>query len=106
MKLADPSLLKTQCLINGRWLGLGVDPVHNPATAEELARVPNFGTQETIQAIEAAGEAFTSWSKKTGKQRAATLRQWFDLIIANQEDFKIQTRIQQNRRIEHVVKEL
>jgi succinate-semialdehyde dehydrogenase/glutarate-semialdehyde dehydrogenase len=89
MKLADPSLLKTQCLINGRWLGLGVDPVHNPATAEELGRVPNFGTQETIQAIEAAGEAFTSWSKKTGKHRAATLRKWFDLIIANQEDLAV-----------------
>jgi succinate-semialdehyde dehydrogenase/glutarate-semialdehyde dehydrogenase len=86
MKLVDPSLLKTQCLINGRWLGLGADPVHNPATGEELARVPNFGAKETVLAIEAAGEAFKLWSKKTGKERAAVLRKWFDLIMASKED--------------------
>jgi succinate-semialdehyde dehydrogenase / glutarate-semialdehyde dehydrogenase len=89
MKLADPTLLKTQCLINGRWLGMGSDPVRNPATGEELARVPNFGAKETTDAIAAAGEAFKPWSKKTGKERAAILRKWFDLILAHKEDLAV-----------------
>ena len=33
MKLADPALLKSQCLIDGAWVGEGVDPstIRRPA---------------------------------------------------------------------------
>ena len=27
MKLADPSLLKDKCLVDGKWVGEGVDPI-------------------------------------------------------------------------------
>ena len=89
MKLNDPTLLKSQSLINGRWLGLGTVPVTNPATGEEITRVPGFGAEETKQAIEHAGAAFKLWSKKTGKERSAILRKGFDLIIANKEDIAL-----------------
>jgi succinate-semialdehyde dehydrogenase/glutarate-semialdehyde dehydrogenase len=47
---------------------------------------------ETARAIEAARVAMISWRKLTAKQRAVTLRHWFDLIMANQDDLgKIMT---------------
>ena len=54
MQLKDSSLLKDQCYIAGEWTGKPVTPVTNPATGEELAKVPDLGADETRRAIEAA----------------------------------------------------
>jgi succinate-semialdehyde dehydrogenase/glutarate-semialdehyde dehydrogenase len=89
MKLSDPSLLRSQCLIDGAWAGHGVDPIHNPADGAPIASVPRLGEKETIGAIEAAARAFPLWAKRTAKQRAAILRRWFDLIIANRDDIAL-----------------
>ena len=86
MHLADPSLLKSQCLIDGLWTGAGQTAVDNPATGETIAHVPHFGAAETTQAIEAASRAFKPWAKRTARERCNILRKWFDLIIANKED--------------------
>ena len=72
-----------QCLIKGHWVGDGVDPVVNPSTGEEIARVPRFGQPETVEAIHAAKVAFGPWSARIAKQRPALLRSWFDLVMAN-----------------------
>jgi succinate-semialdehyde dehydrogenase/glutarate-semialdehyde dehydrogenase len=73
------TLLKTQCFIDGQWVGKPEIAVTNPATGEEIAKVPRLGTAETKQAIDAAEKAFKSWSKLLAKERAAILRRWFDL---------------------------
>lgn len=39
----------------------------DPATEEELGTVPEMGLTETKQAIDAASQAFKSWSKTTAK---------------------------------------
>jgi succinate-semialdehyde dehydrogenase/glutarate-semialdehyde dehydrogenase len=89
MKLADPSLLKSQCLIDGGWVGDGVDPIHNPATGALIAKVPRLGHTETVRSIEAASRAFDPWAKTLPKERARILRRWFDLIIANRDDIAL-----------------
>ncbi len=89
MKLADPTLLKSQCLIDGAWVGEGVDPIRNPATGALIAKVPRLGHAETVLAIEAADKAFGPWAKTLPKERAGTLRRWFDLIIANRDDIAL-----------------
>jgi len=89
MKLADPSLLKSQCLVDGVWVGKGVDEIRNPATGALIASVPRFGFDETAQAIEAASRAFGPWAKKLPKERANILRRWFDLVVANREDIAL-----------------
>jgi succinate-semialdehyde dehydrogenase/glutarate-semialdehyde dehydrogenase len=86
LTLNDPTLLKSQCYVDGRWAGTGESPVDNPATGEELARVPDYGAAETTAAIEAAERAFKPWAGKLAKERSQILRKWFDLIMANQED--------------------
>jgi succinate-semialdehyde dehydrogenase / glutarate-semialdehyde dehydrogenase len=86
LSLKDPSLLKSQCYVNGQWIGMGVDAIDNPATGDVLAKVPSMGTREATDAVNAADAAFKPWSKKLAKERSAILRKWFDLIMANQED--------------------
>ncbi len=86
MDLHDPSLVKEQCLIGGEWVGTPVSEVRNPANGKVLARVPDLGQTETKAAIEAAAHAFPEWSGRVAKERAAILRRWYDLQVANKED--------------------
>ncbi|MBJ6987773.1 NAD-dependent succinate-semialdehyde dehydrogenase [Devosia sp. MC521] len=84
--LSDPSLLVSKNLINGVFIGNEERAVTNPANGTFLAHVPNFGAAEATEAVEAASAAFHAWAARTAKDRAAILRRWFDLIIANRED--------------------
>jgi succinate-semialdehyde dehydrogenase/glutarate-semialdehyde dehydrogenase len=89
LKLSDASLLRTQNLIDGKWVDADdrrtLDVV-NPATREVIARVAAAGADETRRAIAAADCALRGWRARTAKERAAVLRRWFELVVANQED--------------------
>ena len=85
--LKDPSLLKTDALINGQWVaGNSRFDVHDPATGARLADVANLGPADAEAAIAAANAAWPAWRNKTGKERSLVLRKWFDLLMAHQED--------------------
>ena len=85
--LNDPTLLKTDALINGQWVaGTSRFDVNDPATGKKLADVANLGPADAEAAIAAANTAWGPWKAKTGKERSAVLRKWFDLLMANQED--------------------
>ncbi len=85
--LKDPSLLKTDGLINGEWVkGGGRFDVHDPATGLKLADVANLGPADAEKAITAANAAWAGWRNKTAKERSIVLRKWFDLLMANQDD--------------------
>jgi succinate-semialdehyde dehydrogenase/glutarate-semialdehyde dehydrogenase len=86
-QLKDPSLLKTDGLINGQWVaGAGRFDVFDPATGHRLADVANLGPQDAEAAIAAANAAWPAWRGKTAKERSIILRKWFDLLMANQDD--------------------
>ncbi|MFC0180889.1 NAD-dependent succinate-semialdehyde dehydrogenase [Thorsellia kenyensis] len=89
MTLNNPSLFKQQCLIDGKWQDASnqarID-VTNPATLEVIGSVPNMGKAETQAAIVSSKAAFDVWKTKTTKERSNLLRQWYNLIIENQED--------------------
>ena len=85
--LKDPSLLKTDALVNGQWIaGASRFAVHDPATGNKLADVANLTAADAEAAIAAANAAWPAWRGKTGKERSSILRKWFDLLMANQED--------------------
>jgi succinate-semialdehyde dehydrogenase/glutarate-semialdehyde dehydrogenase len=85
--LKDPKLFRTQCYVDGGWIGGSQDlSVRNPANGSVLGTVPKLGAEETRRAIDAAERAWPAWRAKTAKERAAILRKWFDLMMANQED--------------------
>jgi len=87
--LKDPKLFRQACYIDGAWVpaasGATIS-VDNPATGEVVGVVPRLGAAQTRQAIDAATRAFPAWRKKTAKDRAAVMRRWFELMMANQED--------------------
>lgn len=87
--LNDPSLIKSQAYIDGQWVDADSGEtlaVTNPATGDVVAQVAKCGTAETRRMIEAAEVAQKAWAKTTAKERASALRNWFNLMMENQED--------------------
>ena len=85
--LKDPSLLETRAYIGGRFVdGQGTFEVTNPARGDVIAHVADVDRAQTAGAIAQADAAQKDWAKWTGKERAAVLRKWFDLMIENQDD--------------------
>ncbi|MBB5467579.1 succinate-semialdehyde dehydrogenase/glutarate-semialdehyde dehydrogenase [Paraburkholderia sp. CI2] len=86
--LRHPGLLRERAYIDGQWRhaddGATLD-VYNPSTGELIANVPNMGAAEARAAIAAAHRAFPAWRATTAKERARLLRNWFELIMANQQ---------------------
>lgn len=83
------TLLKTQALIDGAWVGSPSLPVVDKASGEEIAKVPDLGAEEAREAIAAAQRAFPAWSKLLAKERAAILRHWYELIIEHAEELAL-----------------
>ena len=85
--LRDPTLLKTDALINGLWVaGSSRFEVLDPSNGHKLADVANLGDADALAAIDAAHAAWPLWRSKTAKERSILMRRWFDLLMANQED--------------------
>ena len=87
--LQDSRLFRQASYIDGAWVDStahGVIDVDNPATGDIIGTVPRLGKDETRRAIDAAARAFPAWRAKTAKERAAILRRWFELMMANQDD--------------------
>ncbi|MBS1818444.1 MAG: NAD-dependent succinate-semialdehyde dehydrogenase [Acidobacteria bacterium] len=90
--LQDRGLFRQQCYIDGQWRGAtsgGTIGVDDPATGAIIGTVPDAGVEDTREAIEAASAAWPAWRALTGKERAAVLRRWFDLIVQHQEDLAL-----------------
>lgn len=85
--LNDPTLLRTEGLIDGRWVDAGSRfAVTDPATGAELARVANLGADEATAAIAAAERAWPLWRRQTAKERAAVMMRWFRLLTEHADD--------------------
>jgi succinate-semialdehyde dehydrogenase/glutarate-semialdehyde dehydrogenase len=85
--LKDPTLFKTDALVNGQWLkGSSRFDVNDPSTGLKLADVANLGAKDAEAAIAAANAAWPAWRSKTGKERHAILLKWYQLLMANVED--------------------
>ena len=85
--LNDPSLLKTDALINGEWVASAARfDIFDPATGLKLASVSNLSASDATKAIAVAAASLKTWRLKTGKERHGILLKWFQLIMANQDD--------------------
>jgi len=87
--LNDPTLLTGKAYVAGEWIDApdgATFPVTNPARGDVLIEVADVGVDETKRAIEAARVAQKDWAAKTGKERAAVLRKWHDLMVENADD--------------------
>ncbi len=88
-KLKDPSLLKKQAFITGKWVGAKngrTFPVHNPSTGEVIVNVPDMEIEDLREAIDGAYEAQKAWAAKTAKERSVILKRWYQMMIDNADD--------------------
>ncbi|CAG9623233.1 CoA-acylating methylmalonate-semialdehyde dehydrogenase [Sutcliffiella rhizosphaerae] len=72
--------------INGKWVDANTDKyevVPNPATGEELAQTPISSKVDVDIAVQAAKEAFKTWSKTPVPKRARTLFKYQQLLTDN-----------------------
>ena len=89
MTLAGSGLLCRNCYMDGRWHAADDGrtlAVVDPAGGGILAEVPLLGADEAARAVAAAERAFPVWRAKTAKERATTLRRWYDAIVAHSDD--------------------
>jgi len=87
--LKDPSLLETRAFVAGDWVNADdgkTFAVTNPARGDVIAQVADLSRAEVARAIAAANTAMKDWAARTGKERAAVLRKWYDLMVENADD--------------------
>ena len=90
--LQDMSLLKTGCLVNGKWIEAKektTHPVINPATGELIAEITHLSPEEIPAIIEVSRIAQKKWASLSAKERSTILRRWFELIIENTDDLAL-----------------
>ncbi len=89
-RLSNKSLLISAALIGCDWVRAstsgGFFDVRNPSTGEVITSLPDMGVEETRRAIDVAYLAQKDWAARTGKERSAVLRKWYDLMVANVDD--------------------
>ncbi|MBV0882256.1 NAD-dependent succinate-semialdehyde dehydrogenase [Noviherbaspirillum sp. L7-7A] len=89
LNIDNPALLCSQSLINGEWRHAADGrrlAVTNPASGELIAEVPDCTPQDAQAAVDAAQKAFAVFRHGVAKERAALLKRWHGLVMANQED--------------------
>lgn len=84
--ISDPDLLRSHCFIAGEWTGSPAIAVNDPASGEQVGEVPSIDAAGTRAAIAAAEAALPAWRALTAGERSRTMRRWFDLLIAHQDD--------------------
>jgi len=86
--LKDPTLLETRAYIGGAWVegDTGAFAVTNPARGDVVAQVADLSRAQVAGAITQAEAAQKEWAQWTGKERAAVMRAWFDLMMENADD--------------------
>jgi succinate-semialdehyde dehydrogenase/glutarate-semialdehyde dehydrogenase len=100
MKLKDPKLLVDKAYVNGQWVGADSGrtfSVTNPVDNSVIGNVPDMGVAEVKKAIDAAHKAMPAWAAKTAKERAAVLRAWSDLVLANIDDLATIMTVEQGK---------
>lgn len=91
LTLARADLIETRNLIAGSWCagleaGQPLLSVIDPSDASLISQVPDSGADDAHAAVDAAQAAFATWRDVPARDRAAIIKRWNDLILANQED--------------------
>jgi len=95
--------------IGGREVAAATDawiPVINPATGEELDRVPAGGAEEVKAAVEAAGGAQEAWAARSARERGKVLFHAAEEIRKGHQDLARQLTAEQGKPLREAVDEI
>ncbi|MEQ8896445.1 MAG: NAD-dependent succinate-semialdehyde dehydrogenase [Roseovarius sp.] len=87
--IGDKALVRSFSYIGGKWCAASSGEtlaVNDPATGDFIGEVAMLSAEESAGAVDAAQEAFDSWSMTLPQERSAILRRWFDLMMTHKED--------------------
>lgn len=102
-------MISKNLFINGEWHASHAKetfPVYNPFTEELVARVALGSTNEAKIAINAAQKAFTTWSKRIGKERSNIISNFKMLVIRDREKLAKELVIEQGKSIHEARNEI
>ena len=109
IQLKDPSLIRTQSYINGKWIASQSKEtfvVKNPLNNDTIAILEAVGASETKQAIEGAHQAFLKWRELSPKERGSYLKKWNELIEKNWDDLSTLLTLETGKPLEQSTHEL
>jgi 1-pyrroline dehydrogenase len=98
-----------QQFIGGQWVDSAsgeTQAVENPAVYEEIARVPASGQEDVDRAVDAAAEAFESWSLTTPQTRSLALLKVADLLDENADEIGRLESLQTGKPIQAAIDEM
>ncbi|MEM8538358.1 MAG: NAD-dependent succinate-semialdehyde dehydrogenase [Pseudomonadota bacterium] len=89
--LNDPDLLAERAYAAGEWVdgADGTFEVVNPARGDVIAHVADMSRAQVAQVLAQAEAAQKDWASWTGKERAAVLRRWYELMMQHADDLAI-----------------
>jgi succinate-semialdehyde dehydrogenase / glutarate-semialdehyde dehydrogenase len=88
-RIVDKGLFRSAAYVSGTWIDQGESgryTLTNPSDGSVLAEMPRLSRGQVSRAIDQAQEAFVGWRARSGKDRAAILRRWFNLIVEHTDD--------------------
>ncbi|KAL3277542.1 hypothetical protein HHI36_012886 [Cryptolaemus montrouzieri] len=80
--------IKQRAFVDGEWVCASTDKIFsvaNPANGEILSKVPDMDVKDIEVAIKAASTAFKEWRNATAYERSKVLKEWYQLMVKNQE---------------------
>ncbi|KAG4442574.1 hypothetical protein IFR05_001986 [Cadophora sp. M221] len=92
LDLKRKDLLQSKGYINAEWVSAKSNKtfdVLDPATLDKIATIPEMGAADAALAVDAAHEAFKTFKKTTGRERARMLRKWNDLNLKHIDDLAL-----------------
>jgi len=67
----------------------GTIPVHDPATGEQIATIPNHTVETALEAVRLADEAGRAWAKTTPRRRSDVLHASYAKLIEHRDDLAL-----------------
>lgn len=107
--LKDRNLLRTQAYIDGRWVDAvkrKTFSVLNPFDEKEIAKVPDMGEAEAVEAIEAAYFALPVWRALTARERSLKLKGVAELIKKHANDLALLLTLEQGKPLSEAESEI
>jgi succinate-semialdehyde dehydrogenase/glutarate-semialdehyde dehydrogenase len=74
-----------------------VTVIRNPASGEEIGRVPQVGPSEAAEAVARAREAFPSWWSTPAAKRGELVRAGAEAVLAQRDELALQLTLEQGK---------
>ena len=71
--------------------------IRNPASGEEVGRVPQMGPAEAAEAVARAGDAFPGWWQTPAAKRGEIVRAGAEAVLAQRDDLALQLTLEQGK---------